>query len=99
MLGVALGRKRSKENSRAFPPHWIIAKESGHRIRRSKMICCPNCDSARIHPSRRKGFLEKGLLAMIFVRPFRCEKCDDRFFRWSFSTNPNASPGTREPAR
>jgi len=55
------------------------------------MICCPNCDSARIHPSRRKGFVEKGILAMIFVRPFRCEECDDRFFRWCVSTNPNAS--------
>jgi hypothetical protein len=62
------------------------------------MICCPNCDSARIHLSRRKGFLEKGILAMIFVRPFRCEVCDVRFFRWCFSTNPNASPVTREPA-
>ena len=54
------------------------------------MICCPNCDSARIHLSRRKGLLEKGILAMIFVRPFRCEECDGRFFRLRFSTNPDA---------
>jgi len=32
-----------------------------------------------------KGVLESGLLAMIFVRPFRCEKCDYRFFRWSIT--------------
>jgi len=25
---------------------------------------------------------------MIFVRPFRCEKCDSRFFRWSISEKP-----------
>lgn len=27
---------------------------------------------------------------MIFVRPFRSEKCDLRFFRWSFAANLNA---------
>jgi hypothetical protein len=54
------------------------------------MICCPNCDSARIHLSRRRGFLEKGILSVIFVRPFRCEECDDRFLHWCFGTNPNA---------
>jgi len=59
------------------------------------MICCPNCDSARIHLSRRRGFLEKGILAMIFVRPFRCEKCDDRFFHWSFNANPTAAHGDK----
>jgi hypothetical protein len=55
------------------------------------MKYCPRCQSERIHQSRRKGILERVLLAAIFVRPFRCERCDDRFFRWSFSDNPNAS--------
>ena len=59
------------------------------------MISCPSCRGERIHQSRRNGFLEKVILAMIFVRPFRCEKCDDRFFRGSFSTNPNASPSDK----
>jgi hypothetical protein len=35
--------------------------------------------------------LERMVLAMMFVRPFRCERCDNRFFRWSLSHNPNAS--------
>jgi hypothetical protein len=55
------------------------------------MICCPNCDSARIHQSKRKGIVEKVILALLFFRPFRCELCDLRFLRWSFATNPNAS--------
>jgi hypothetical protein len=25
---------------------------------------------------------------MILVRPFRCELCDFRFFRWSLRANP-----------
>jgi len=58
-------------------------------------ISCRRCSSPRTHRSRRKGFLESGLLTMLFVRPFRCEQCDHRFFRWSFSANPGASPAGR----
>jgi len=28
---------------------------------------------------------------MIFVRPFRCEKCDYRSFRWSISGKPGSA--------
>lgn len=55
------------------------------------MMNCPSCQSQRIHQSRRRGILEKGILGAIFVRPFRCEKCDVRFFRWSLAANPNVS--------
>jgi len=27
--------------------------------------------------------LESVLLALVFLRPFRCEDCDLRFFHWS----------------
>jgi hypothetical protein len=56
----------------------------------TQKIRCPSCDSHRIHQSRRKGLLEKWLLAMIFVRPFRCERCDLRFFTWSVKRIPDA---------
>jgi len=52
---------------------------------------CPLCHSERIHQSRRKGIVERILLAMIFVRPLRCERCDYRFFRISLTANINAS--------
>jgi DNA-directed RNA polymerase subunit RPC12/RpoP len=52
---------------------------------------CPECGSKRVHLSRRKGLLEKGILASIFFRPFRCEKCDVRFFRLSFASHANHS--------
>jgi len=55
------------------------------------MLNCPLCHSKRIHRSKRKGIIERGILAMIFVRPFRCERCDLRFFRWSPASNHNAS--------
>jgi hypothetical protein len=55
------------------------------------MMSCPPRRSERIHKSRRAGIIERRILAMIFVRPFRCERCDLRFFRWSFTTNSNSS--------
>lgn len=55
------------------------------------MLNCPLCHSKRIHRSKRKGIVEQGILALVFVRPFRCERCDFRFFRWSFYYNSNST--------
>lgn len=55
------------------------------------MLSCPLCHSKRIHRSQRKGIIEHVILAMIFVRPFRCERCDFRFFRCSLTANHNSS--------
>lgn len=55
------------------------------------MMSCPLCHSERIHQSKRNGITERKILAAIFVRPFRCERCNFRFFRWSLTPNPNAS--------
>jgi len=48
-------------------------------------MSCPQCSSERIHKSRRFGIIERKILAFILVRPFRCENCDFRFFRWSLT--------------
>jgi hypothetical protein len=58
---------------------------------------CTECQSHRIRRSRRRGILESSLLAMIFIRPYRCLACDHRFFRWSLNANP--SPQRSEPLR
>jgi hypothetical protein len=50
---------------------------------------CPVCQSHRIHRSKRRGILESRFLAVLFVCPFRCLKCDHRFFRWSLNANPS----------
>ncbi len=55
------------------------------------MLNCPLCKSKRVHQSRRKGIAEKIIMAAVFVRPFRCEGCDLRFYRWSLSSNPNSA--------
>jgi hypothetical protein len=55
------------------------------------MKSCPECNSERTHLSRRMGLLEKTVLTLLFLKPFRCEKCDCRFFRLSFASRVDAS--------
>jgi hypothetical protein len=43
---------------------------------------CPKCQSERTRRSKRRGLVEHGPLTLVFLRPFRCEKCQHRFFRW-----------------
>jgi hypothetical protein len=47
------------------------------------MLNCPLCHGRRIHRSKRKGIFERKVLAMISVRPYRCDQCDHRFFHRS----------------
>jgi hypothetical protein len=50
----------------------------------NKSLLCPNCTSVAIHRSRRKGLLENILYAAVFVTPYRCETCDERYYRFRF---------------
>ncbi len=47
---------------------------------------CPQCHSLDVHRSRRRGFVERFLLALIFLRPLRCEKCKARYYGYVYST-------------
>lgn len=51
------------------------------------MIRCPRCKSEGIRRSKRRGFVERGPLTLVLLRPFRCKHCERRFFRWPFSLN------------
>lgn len=57
-------------------------------------ICCPDCQSDEIRRSKTRGSVES-LLAILRIRPYRCEECDYRFFRWSIRGKPKAT----KPAR
>ena len=46
---------------------------------------CPNCGSRQISKSHRRSFYERYLLALFRVRPYRCDSCDERFYRRSES--------------
>jgi hypothetical protein len=45
---------------------------------------CPACRSGCVRRSRRRGIVEKTLLTVAFVRPFRCVECGWRFLRPTF---------------
>src|ERR1700733_3670361 len=53
---------------------------------------CPKCSGTEVQRSPRRGFLELILLSSISVRPFRCQQCANRFYRFG----PN---GTRSSSR
>ena len=41
---------------------------------------CPFCSKSQVRRSRRKDFVEKAFCAVMGLRPFGCEYCDERFF-------------------
>jgi hypothetical protein len=60
-------------------------------IRIGSMTGCPRCHSDEVHQSRRKGIVERLPLTLLFLRPFRCEICDLRFYRSLFTGDPSAT--------
>jgi hypothetical protein len=61
--------------------------------RASKM--CPTCRSGKLHRSQMRGFMERGVLRNLGIRAFRCEECDERFYRFG----GDQESGIREPRR
>jgi hypothetical protein len=61
-------------------------------------VWCPACQCGRTRRSRTRGTGES-LLAFLLIRPYRCEECFHRFFRWSIRHKPTATPpaGTTNP--
>jgi hypothetical protein len=48
---------------------------------------CPSCGSPNVHRSHRKGLVERVILPLLHLRPYRCEDCDARFL-FGHSTSP-----------
>ena len=64
---------------------------------------CPNCKSAeKIRNSPRRGFLERGILHVLLLRPYHCESCGIRFYGFQFGKQfepqPEATKITEELA-
>ena len=41
---------------------------------------CPRCKTSDVRPSRTRTFLERIILLLFFLRPFRCNECYRRFY-------------------
>jgi len=46
---------------------------------------CPYCASTNIRRSRREGSIEFLLHWIVFLRPFRCRECYQRYFGFRFA--------------
>jgi hypothetical protein len=55
---------------------------------------CPNCASASVRRSRRNGVIEKTLLKALALHPYRCEECDERYFRLGMRRESPEQPQT-----
>ena len=42
---------------------------------------CPNCGNQNVHKSHKRGFVEKYLLRLLLLCPYRCDACYHRFYR------------------
>src|SRR5580692_10268004 len=83
-------RKSKLEIELSFLPSLKSAAES---------IWCPACQSDQVRRARTGGIAEP-FLAKLLIRPYRCEECDFRFFRWSTRHKPKATrPARRSNAR
>lgn len=49
---------------------------------------CPNCGSANIRRSNARGPFEVLLRSVFQIKPYRCQECDDRHFRFRATHAP-----------
>ena len=60
----------------------------------SSIRYCPECCCDDVRKSRRRGFKEKVILPLFFLRPYRCVACYTRYIGLSFATRvKNETPG------
>ncbi len=49
---------------------------------KSKARPCPRCRKVETRRSQRAGFIETVIFRWLWIKPYRCEHCDKRFYRW-----------------
>ena len=57
---------------------------------------CPFCQSQAISRSRRRGLIDRLILAPLMVRPYRCRDCGMRYKSFSFRKKPPSSSPQQE---
>jgi len=53
---------------------------------------CPGCKSRNVRRSHRKWGVERFLLPLILLRPFRCKNCGLRYYGYRFSKRDRHNP-------
>lgn len=74
-----------------FAVRCLMETEMKGSLKRS----CPHCRSQETSRSHRRGLIEKYLLPSIRVRPYRCARCDARFYALSQGEEQTSSATTK----
>ncbi|HTP44259.1 MAG TPA: hypothetical protein VMJ13_06820 [Candidatus Acidoferrum sp.] len=53
---------------------------------------CPHCNSDEVYRSHRRGTVEKYILRVVGVRPYRCANCDARFYGFAAAIDEATPP-------
>jgi transposase-like protein len=53
---------------------------------------CPGCQSRNVRRSHRKWGVERFLLPLVLLRPFRCKNCGRRYYGYMFSKRDRHHP-------
>ena len=56
---------------------------------------CPECGSDSIYKSHRRGFLERMVLGLTKMRPYRCRECYERFYAKEYDLAGKAAMSRR----
>ena len=59
---------------------------------------CPCCGSRRLSRSHRHGLVERYVLSVLRMRPYRCDVCDSRFYKRINRANAAATDGLQKTA-
>jgi PilZ domain len=70
----------ARQRSPQAPRTWSATPIS-NQLSNARTPLCPKCGNHNVHRSHRQRFLEKYLLRLLGICPYRCEACYQRFFR------------------
>lgn len=48
----------------------------------TKVLLCPWCQSPQVRRSQRWNFMEQAIFRLLWIKPYRCEACNRRFYRF-----------------
>ncbi len=75
--GQKLGTRQGTGFALALKRRAIMFEASWKK----RSVHCPNCQGEKVRRSRRKGIGESLLHRLLFMSPYRCLDCHERFFR------------------
>ena len=83
---------------RTLTPAVLLARRIGRRGTNMKSGVrphCPICGAPEIRRSQRRNWAER--VAGLFLLPYRCERCENRFYAWRMGPNRDVNRDRAHP--